>query len=131
MTSKILSATLIATIGVILLAWAPSAAYGGFGPTIGMAFTDTGFGCTLPDGDGGFFGTADPDNIVVEANSANNNIKLTCHASGVPNSQGHAVVLKGFGCSIFTDDQGVFTTDTRATISADGEASMTCKFKAA
>ncbi len=125
---QILSSATIAVFAGILLAWAPSAAYAG-GPMIGMAFTATGVACTVPDGNFNAVFTTDPDNIVVEANSANNNIKLSCHASGVANSSGHAVVFKGFLCGIITDDQFVITANTRATVSADGEVSMTCKFK--
>ena len=127
--NRAITAITITAIGAILLAWAPSAAYGGGAPMIGMAFTATGGACTVPDGDFNGVFTTDPDNIVVEANSANNNIKLSCHASGVANSSGHAVVFKDFLCGIFTDDQFVLTTNTRATVSADGEVSMTCKFK--
>jgi len=127
--SKILTATVIASIGAILLAWAPSAAYaGGSGPMIGMAFTDEGFFCGMLGPDG-FVVQADPDNIIVESNDNNNHIKLNCHFEGVPNSTGKVFKLDGILCGIGTDDQFVLTTNSKVVVTPDGEGLLTCFYR--
>ena len=84
--SKILSATVIASIGAILLAWAPSAAYAG-GPSNHGALVIHEGACTWNSAATG--GIVIADNVQAVFND--HWWKLTCHFFGVPNTTGDDV----------------------------------------
>jgi len=85
----------------------------------------TDFGCGMLDGDGGFVGTT--DSKVVNTNNANGIINFKCHVKDVANSTGMAVhwdyETAGFSCNTLFGS----TTDWKETVSADGNAVLTCK----
>jgi hypothetical protein len=81
------------------------------------------FGCGLLDGNGGFaftYGT-------IEIDTSSGNTTEKCHASGVPNDTGTAVhwdiTNTGLECGT---ESGALTPDWHETVSADGEATLTC-----
>ena len=87
-------------------------------------------GCNLFDGDG-ISTVADTDQAVVTSSGA----LLTCKVTGVANSTGRAVhydpdnnpFFPGLQCGI-TDGEGGFllTTQWKETVSASGNATLTC-----
>ena len=79
--SKILSAIVIASIGAILLAWAPGAAYAGGPSNNGAMVFHEGVCSWNSDATGG---TVFADNVQAVFNQ--NWWKLTCHFFGVPNT---------------------------------------------
>jgi len=99
--------------------------------TAGAASADTGngayiandFGCGLIDGNGGFAFTDTSHSVINVSNSV-----TKCSATVTPSVNGHAVVYSGFGCGVELRD-GVFVTtyDSRETVSASGQATLTCK----
>src|SRR4051812_9888371 len=74
------------------------------------------FGCGMIDGDGNF---AFSDNSHAVVTSSGNGM-LRCQAT-VPNSTGKAVVYKDFLCGTFAG-----LADGRETVSASGQATLTC-----
>jgi hypothetical protein len=81
--------------------------------------------CGMPgaDSDGNIiFGGIGSVTIIVENN---NRVMLKCHAEGITNLSEKGQSFSGFDCSV----QGVVTSDTHATVSASGQASLTCSFK--
>jgi len=76
------------------------------------------FGCGLMDGDGNF-AFADASHAVV---TSSGNSTLKCSAT-VANSQGKAVNYNDFLCGTPLG----LTTDSHETVSASGQATLTCK----
>jgi hypothetical protein len=124
--TRTISIVAIAAVAVVMLgaSIAPAA-----NANPNSAFIKKGFGCNIPDGNGGFAFTDNHNNIIVQTNSKTGRVNAVCHADNVPNSAGKAVVMSGFDCVIFIPETGFFTvtTDTKATISASGQATLTCK----
>jgi hypothetical protein len=75
-----------------------------------------GFVCFLGDVSNNFVATTDTHSV-----DRGNGTNLLCQAT-VPNPTGVTVVRDGFPCSA----GGVITTDTHETISASGNATLTC-----
>ena len=97
--SKILSATVIVSIGAILLLWAPSTAYAGVDNMPAIVLKEGEEVC--------FFFIDEPlgteqkaDKLTLVANK--NKIVLTCHAFGVPNTTGSAIKLE-YACGASSD----------------------------
>lgn len=61
-----------------------------------------------------------------------NKVMITCRGTGITNESGTGQVYEGFGCSTVAPDGNHYTTtDSRATVSASGVATMTCTFRSA
>lgn len=90
---------------------------------------DTGL-CGMPgaDADGNLtFGGIGVINRIVENN---NSVKLDCKGTDITNLSGSGQSFRDFGCGIPAPSGGsVFTTDTHATVSASGQATLSCTFK--
>jgi len=114
--SKILTVTVIASIGAILLAWAPSMAYAG-APSNGATITKD-FGCFISIG--GHFGTtSEMTHSVVNKNKS----VLTCHFTGITNPPAEdAEVFKGWTCGTFAGS----TTDTFFVVTPSGNGMIRC-----
>ncbi|GAA4744209.1 hypothetical protein [Flavisolibacter ginsenosidimutans] len=82
------------------------------------AFIANDFTCGLIDGDGNF-AFADASHTVI---TSSGNSVLKCSAT-VPNSTGKAVNYNDFLCGTFIG----LTTDSHETVSASGQATLTCK----
>lgn len=85
--------------------------------------------CGLLDGNGGFAFTTDTKIIVTQ--SDNNNSKLTCKATVTPSSAGNAARFDsgstgGLPCGFFTPSGLQLTDQWNETVSASGEATLTC-----
>jgi hypothetical protein len=74
--------------------------------------------CGVIDGDGNFYLTTEGSAVV----TSNGNGRLTCKATGVPNSTGTAVTYRDFGCNT----PAGFTTDSHETVSASGNVTLQC-----
>jgi len=87
------------------------------------AFITNDFGCGLFDGNGGFAFTDTSHSVRNVSNSV-----TKCSATVTPSATGHAVTYSGFLCGVELYN-GVFvaTTDSRETVSASGQATLTCK----
>lgn len=110
--SKILSATVIASIGAILLVWAPGTAFAGIDghPNNGaMVFHDG--GCSWNSGATGGIVFADNVQLVINQNW----LKLTCHFFGVPNTTGDDVNFDE--TNSFCIINGIDATHIRGTLS--------------
>ena len=108
--SKILSAIVIASIGAILLAWAPGAAYAGGPSNHGAMVFHEGLCSWNSDATGG---TVFADNVQLVIN--HNWLKLTCHFFGVPNTTGDDV--KFDETNSFCIINGIDATHIRGTLS--------------
>ena len=124
---QILSAITISALSAILLAWAPTTAYAGADPPFGMrADILNDFNCGVPGADAGgniIFGGITTDSKEVTANSKTGVVVLKCKLKGGVNDSGVDQEFFGFGCGT----TGGFTTDTHASVSAEGNIMMTCK----
>ena len=92
--------------------------------------------CALFDGDGNL--VFNDGGIIVITNSQTGRKKIQCTVKGVANSSGKAVhfdtdnnpFLPGLECGLVDDSGNLFlTTDWKETVSASGNAVLTCKFK--
>jgi hypothetical protein len=77
------------------------------------------FACGLYDGNGGF-AISDSSHSVVTSSDVS---VLKCSATVAPSLSGKAVQYNDFGCNTFLG----FTIDSRETVSASGQATLTCK----
>jgi hypothetical protein len=80
------------------------------------------FGCGLIDGDGGFvltYGT-------IEIQNSSGNATLKCHATGVANDTGQAVHWDFDNTGLECGTSDGLTTDWHETVSASGNATLTC-----
>lgn len=76
--------------------------------------------CVLLDGNGNPVLTNRSHSVV----TSSGNTTLKCSVKHVtPSSTGHAAHFKGFGCFTLIG----FTTDSRETVSASGNATLTCR----
>lgn len=89
-----------------------------------MILTD--FGCTFLDGDGGYVSTNDTKSVITMGGKGSN-IILKCHASGAANSTGKAVKWNFDNTGRPCVTHFGTTEDWRIVVSADGQATMTCK----
>ena len=98
---------------------------------VSVAYADpaiiiTDFGCTMLDGNGGFFGTTDTK-VVNSNNGKGGQINFACYANGVPNDQGRAVHWDydstGLGCNTLFGS----TTDWKAVIDTEGYGHLKCR----
>jgi hypothetical protein len=83
--------------------------------------------CGMPgaDADGNiiFGGIGEATHIVENGNM----VKLTCKGTEITNLSGRAQHFRGFPCGIIlANGDVVISTDTHATISPNGQATMTC-----
>jgi ABC-type enterochelin transport system permease subunit len=62
---------------------------------------------------------------LVGTQSAQGNIELVCHVSGIPNSTGQAIFLNNVRCFAL----GKTTIESHTVVSASGETILTCHFK--
>ena len=113
MKKMIFSFIAVLAIAVVLVSWKSSKV------TDNSATITKDFGCGLLDGNGGFVFTDASHSVV----TSNGNGTLKCSAAGVPNSTGSAVQYNDFGCNT----PAGFTTDMHETVSASGQATLTCK----
>ena len=111
---QILSSATIAAIAGILLAWAPSAAYGG-GFT-SPAVVSEGWGCGIGDTIGGPGFTTDTHSIINKKFT-----KLTCNFTGLT-PQDPALITRGFDCGT---NAGV-TSDTIMVVDDEGNGMLRC-----
>lgn len=83
--------------------------------------------CQLFDGDGALVGV--PDGFFAVTNNAGRMAK--CVAKGVANSTGKAVHYdtNSFGGGVLCNANGVLTDDWHETVSANGNAVITCRAK--
>lgn len=119
----------ISRVKAAMAAASLTAAIGGIGVLGGStAFADSpnaaqinkDFTCGLFDGNGNFVVTDQSHSVVT--NSGNTTLK--CSVKDVtPSSTGHAVKFEGFVCNTFLGS----TTDSRETVSASGNATLTCE----
>jgi len=112
MKKMIFSFIAVLAICVALVSWKSSKV------TDNSATITKDFGCGLMDGDGGFT-FSDASHSVITS-SGNNIVK--CSAT-VVNSQGKAVNYNDFLCGTFLG----LTTNSHETVSASGQATLTCK----
>lgn len=88
----------------------------------------SGEGCGLFDGNGSIVFTTDTKRTATQSN--NNNAKFTCKATVAPSTTGHAVrydfASTGLFCGILTSTGFQFTDQWHQTVSASGEATLTC-----
>jgi len=86
--------------------------------------------CGMPgsDGDGNLiFGGLGQVTTVVENR---NKVMLTCRGEGLTNASGRAQVYREFACSVEVPSGGnVLTSDSRATVAANGNGSLTCTYE--
>jgi hypothetical protein len=78
------------------------------------------FGCGMMDGDGNFVYTEASHAVITPSN----NTTLKCSVTGVANSTGKAVNYKDFLCGTPLG----LTTDSHETVSASGNATLTCRY---
>ena len=113
-------------VGAMLLTSAALAATGAAGADPGNgngAFITNGFGCGLFNGNGGFAFTDSTHSVRNVSNSV-----TKCSATVTPSSTGKAVTFSGFFCGVeLYNGHFVATTDSRETVSASGQAMLTCK----
>lgn len=87
--------------------------------------------CGFADGDGNLYVT--DDSRVVETQSAKGLSLLTCSATGVPNSQGQAVIWNTsnnpFGPNCYNAATSQSTTHWSETVSTNGNVKLQCHFK--
>jgi hypothetical protein len=87
------------------------------------AFIANDFGCGLGDGNGVLVFTDTSHSII----NVNNSV-TKCSATVAPSVTGHAVTSSGFPCGVeLRNGTFVATTDSRETVSASGQATLTCK----
>jgi hypothetical protein len=87
------------------------------------AYIASDFGCGLIDGNDGFAFTDTSHSVINVSNSV-----TKCSATVFASVTGHAVVYSGFGCGVeLRDGTFVTTYDSRETVSASGQATLTCK----
>jgi hypothetical protein len=83
------------------------------------------------DGDGAGFVTNDTKSTT--ANARNGVAIMKCQARGVPNSTGTAVncdyASTGMPCSVPSSNRAFVTRDWHETVSASGNAALTCRCK--
>jgi hypothetical protein len=82
------------------------------------------FACGIPDGDGNFVITDASHSV--QTQSHNGNTVLKCSAKGVPNSTGKAVQWDYDSLGIPCGTLSGITNDWHATVSASGNATLTC-----
>ena len=80
-------------------------------------------GCSLLDGNGAF-AAADSDHAVI---TPSGNGVLKCKATVAPPAGGKAVQWNLTNTGVFCSTLAGFTDDWRETVSASGEATLTCK----
>ena len=87
------------------------------------AYIANDFGCGLIDGNGNGAFTDTSHSVINVSNSV-----TKCSGTVTPSATGHAVVFSGFPCGVELRS-GVFVTtyDSRDTISASGQSTLTCK----
>jgi len=83
--------------------------------------------CGMPGSDASgnliFGGIGNIQLIVENANK----VMLTCKGSGIENDSRKGQSFKGFACGVMAPDGSFYiTTDTSATVSASGKASLKC-----
>ncbi len=89
------------------------------------------FGCGVIDGDGNGFVTNDTKSTTT--NARNGVVIMKCQARGVPNGTGTAVnydyASTGLLCSVLSSNGAFVTQDWHETVSASGNATLTCRYK--
>ena len=113
---QILSSVTIAAIATILLAWAPSAAYGWGGFSSPATITE-GFNCFIGAELGGPGFTTDTHSVINKKNT-----KITCHFTGLT-PQDPALINRVFACGTFA---GGVTTDTMMVVDDEGNGMLRC-----
>lgn len=117
------------TIPVVLVA-AGLALAGSMGvaqaASLNAAWVEKDVGCWLQDGYGNLVPT--DESITISTNG--DTITLKCHAKNVP-TPGVTVQYRDFPCGVWLgeDVPPAYTTDTFETVSASGNATMTCQVK--
>ena len=86
------------------------------------AFIQKDFGCGLFDGNGDYHLVTDANISIV---TSSGNTTLMCKAKGLPNDQGKAVDISGFGCNTALG----YTEDSQNTVSASGNVTLRCQVK--
>jgi len=70
-------------------------------------------------------------NVQLIVDNAGGKLQLTCKGSNIENDSGKGQHFTGFLCGVVDPDGGVLiTTDSDATVSASGQASLTCRVPA-